>query len=180
MTEHALTRRLLAGEESAFEEFFAEYFPRLLRFASARVNGDDDLAEEAVQATLIRALKNIDAFRGDAPLFSWLCTICRREIARRRTRTGTHVDIELLDDVADRRAHLDALDRAELAALVRSILGDLPEHYGRALEWRYIEGLTVHEIADRLGLGYKAAESLLSRAREAFRHSFHAARPEET
>jgi DNA-directed RNA polymerase specialized sigma24 family protein len=40
------------------------------------------------------------------------------------------------------------------------------------LEWKYIQGLGVDEIALRLGLGYKAAESLLTRARNAFREAF--------
>ena len=40
------------------------------------------------------------------------------------------------------------------------------------LEWRYIQGLSVDEIAHRLGVGYKATESLLSRARQSFRDAF--------
>ena len=37
------------------------------------------------------------------------------------------------------------------------------------LEWKYVDGLPVQEIAQRLAIGPKAAESLLTRAREAFR-----------
>ena len=48
----------------------------------------------------------------------------------------------------------------------------LPERYGDALEWKYIQELSVHEIATRLKVTPKAAESLLSRAREAFRDAF--------
>ena len=51
-------------------------------------------------------------------------------------------------------------------------LDHLPGRYGDALEWRYIQELTVEDIAARLGLGYKATESLLSRARAAFRDGF--------
>jgi DNA-directed RNA polymerase specialized sigma24 family protein len=40
------------------------------------------------------------------------------------------------------------------------------------LEWKYIHGLSVDEIAERLDVGYKATESLLTRAREAFRDAF--------
>ena len=45
----------------------------------------------------------------------------------------------------------------------------LPTRYGDVLEWKYIDGLPVQEIARRLAIGPKAAESLLTRAREAFR-----------
>ena len=51
-------------------------------------------------------------------------------------------------------------------------LDQLPQHYGNALEWKYLEGLPVKEIASRLKLSPKAAESLLTRAREAFRECF--------
>lgn len=44
MTDTVLVRRLLAGEEAAFDEFFAGYFPRVYRFALARLGGDADAA----------------------------------------------------------------------------------------------------------------------------------------
>src|SRR6185503_16470480 len=143
-------------------------------FASARAAGNDDLAEEAVQAALIRAIQKLETFRGDAALFSWMCTICRHELARLQQRAGRDVEISLLEDWPDTHSVLDTMERAELARLVRAILGQLPSHYGDALQWKYIDGLSVHEIADRLGLGHKAAESLLTRARDAFRASFRA------
>ena len=60
----------------------------------------------------------------------------------------------------------------QLGQLVHATLDHLPGRYGEALEWRYIEGLSVPEIAERLDLGYKATESVLSRARKAFRDGF--------
>jgi len=48
----------------------------------------------------------------------------------------------------------------------------LPGNYSDALEWKYIDGLSVVEIAERLRLSYKAAESLLTRARQAFREQY--------
>ena len=51
-------------------------------------------------------------------------------------------------------------------------LDHLPGRYGDVLEWKYMQGLSVAEIAGRLGIGYKAAESLLTRARAEFRQAF--------
>ena len=180
----ALARRLIAGEESAFEEFFAGYFPRLYRFARVRLGGNEDAAEDVVQTTLIKALDKLHTYRGEAELFTWLCTFCRREIAAWFERTGRTADVSLADDRPETRAVLDAiaalsrddpeseLHRRELSRLVQAVLDRLPARYGDALEWKYIEGLPVQEIAERLGLGYKAAESLLTRARQAFREGF--------
>jgi RNA polymerase sigma-70 factor (ECF subfamily) len=178
-----LTRRLLAADAAAFDEFFAAFFPRLYRFALARLNGDDDAAEEVVQSTLIRGLNKLHTYRGEAALLTWLCSVCRREIAAYRERTGKYMEWVWLDE-AETSGALDALAlaasddpeaqmrRGQLAQLVQATLDHLPGRYGEALEWRYIEGHSVEEIASRLGLGYKATESLLSRARQAFREGF--------
>jgi RNA polymerase sigma-70 factor (ECF subfamily) len=62
--------------------------------------------------------------------------------------------------------------RREVSRLVHVTLECLPEPYGDALEWKYIQGWSVDEIASRLRVGPKAAESLLTRARQAFRDAF--------
>ena len=56
--------------------------------------------------------------------------------------------------------------------MVWAVLDHLPVRYGNALQWKYIQGLSVREIASRLGASPKAAESLLTRARQAFRDGF--------
>jgi RNA polymerase sigma-70 factor (ECF subfamily) len=180
----ALARRVLAGEESAFDEFFASYFPRLYRFALARLGGREDVAEEVVQSALIKAVAGLHTYKGEAALFTWLCTVCRREISSWLGRVGQTREVSLFDDRPEIRATLDvlatldlddpesALRRRELSHLVQVTLEHLPSRYGDALEWKYIQELSVDEIADRLGLSYKAAESLLTRAREAFREGF--------
>jgi RNA polymerase sigma-70 factor (ECF subfamily) len=188
MDDLALVRRLRDGEGPAFDEFFADYFPRLCRFAAARIPGD--VVEEAVQATLVRAVMKIGAYRGEASLFTWLCTICRHEIARLVEAGRGSLRVDLQEDAPAVRAALESLanlseenpersaERRELTRFVQMTLDRLPARYGDALEWRYIEGLPVDEVAARLGIGYKAAESLLSRAREAFRDGFRTVVPE--
>lgn len=180
----ALVRSLLGGDEEAYSGFFDDYFPRLYRFALARLLDETD-AEEVVQSTLIRAIRKLAGYRGEARLFTWLCTICRHEIAdlaKRRRRELLAVD--LVEENPEIRAGLESLPASleteperrlhlqDLGRLVQVTLDHLPQHYGDALEWKYVEGLSVAEIADRLGTGPKAAESLLTRARRAFRTDF--------
>jgi RNA polymerase sigma-70 factor (ECF subfamily) len=179
-----LAQRMLRGEQDAFEEFFAAYFPPLFRFASVRLP-DAVAAEEVVQATLCRGLSKLHTYRGEAALFTWFCTLCRHEIGdwyERRARRPLEVD--LVEELPEVRAALEslaaegaaapeaALRRDELRRLVQTILDALPDRYADALEWKYMEGLSVAEVGERLGLGVKAAESLLSRARRAFRDGF--------
>ena len=184
--EHAdrfLVARLLRGDEDAFAEFFEASFAPLYRFALPRVGGDAGLAEELVQTTLVRAVRKLATYRGEAALLTWLTTICRREIA-------THFEkqkkvppmIDLSEELPEVRAALDSIGaaendvrRREVARLVQVVLDRLPSRYGDALEWKYIDGLTVIEIAGRLGVAPKAAESVLTRARNAFRDAFQTA-----
>lgn len=176
---------MLDGEERAFEEFFDRHFPGLYRFALARLGRDADAAEDVAQATICRAITKLDTYRGEAALLTWLCTFCRHEISafyRQNKMVGKRVD--LIEDAPEVRAALEsvgasfgedpatALDRGEIGRLVQVTLDLLPAHYGNALEWKYLEGLSVKEIAVRLGMSPKAAESVLTRAREAFRDGF--------
>jgi RNA polymerase sigma-70 factor, ECF subfamily len=184
MSDVALARRLLAGDEAAFDEFFGRYFPRLYRFALARLGGNEDVSEEIVQRVLIHALDRLHTYRGEAALLTWLCTFCRREIGAWREREGRMQEVSFFDDRPEMRAVLDALAAAdaddpeaalrvrELTGIVQLTLDHLPGRYGDVLEWKYIQELSVGEIAERLGVGYKAAESLLTRARAAFREGF--------
>ena len=61
-----LIRRMLAGDERAFEAFFNSYFPRVYRFALPRLNGDVDAAREIVQITLEKAIRKLGTFRGES------------------------------------------------------------------------------------------------------------------
>lgn len=183
--DRRLVRRMLAGDERAFSAFFDGHFDRLYRFALVRVGGNADVAEEVAQATLCKAMTKLHTFRGEAALFTWLCTFCRHEISahyRKSKRAGDGV--ALIEDDPEVRAALESipgaldggpveqLDRKELARLVQVALDALPAHYGNALEWKYLEEVRVDRIAERLDLSPKAAESLLTRARAAFRDAF--------
>ncbi len=184
-SDRALVRRMLAGEDRAFEEFFETYFSGLYRFAVARLDGNADAAEDVVQATLCRAIAKLATYRGEAALFTWLCTFCRHEISawHGRHHRIAH-ETPLIEDTPEIRAALESigaafldapdeqLRRRELARLVQGTLDSLPQRYGDALEWKYLQELSVSDIAARLNMGPKAAESLLTRARQAFRDGF--------
>ncbi len=176
-----LVDRVLAGDREAFREFFKDQFPRLFRFALTRTDRDEDLAEEIAQATLCKAIQKLDTFRGEAPLFSWLCTFARHELWHRGRRRH---EVNLLEDSPELQAAIDSLEagedsdpescmqKTEAARLVQVALDRLPTKYGNVLEWKYLRGETVNQIAMRLGVRPKAAESTLTRARDAFRDAF--------
>lgn len=176
MSDHTadllLVERMLAGEERAFETFGERYFKALYRFTSVRLEGDRDLTREIVQTAMTKALSRLDTYRGEASLLTWLCSCCRNEILmhfRRRRTAPAGVELE---EGQDRRDPEIVLLGKERANRVHMALDGIPDHYARALEWKYLDSLPVQEIASRMGVPPKAAESLLTRAREAFRKTY--------
>jgi len=182
--DQELVVRLLRADAQAFDEFFNEYYPKLYRFVKRRAPNDAAAAEDIAQGTLCRALESLRGYRGEAALFTWLCTLCRREMSQRWRDSDVTVGALLAEDDPEVRAALESLvanegadplvatDRAQLRDAIRVALDYLPAPYGDVLEWKYLRDMSIGEIARRLGRSPKAAESLLTRAREAFREAF--------
>jgi RNA polymerase sigma-70 factor (ECF subfamily) len=176
--DRELVKRMRAGEEAAFEVFADRYIPALYRFAAARLGMQRELTRDIVQATVCRVFERLESYRGEAPLFTWLCACCRNEIAghfrRENNRPTLELDIpEAADSVAAESANPEMLFLdMEMSSLVHMALDLLPSRYASSLQWKYLDGLSVNEIGERLSIGPKAAESLLTRAREAFRTNY--------
>jgi len=182
--DRALARRILGGDERAFRGLFDSFFPRLYRFALARLNGDHEAAREVVQRTFCKAIERLDTYRGEAALYTWFCQVCRNAlIDYQRAMNREARTVVLLEDQPNLRAVLEAFvapasAQPELVAwqqdvrrLVQATVDTLPDHYSAILEWKYVDGRSVDEIARQLNVGVKAAESLLTRARHAFREA---------
>jgi RNA polymerase sigma-70 factor (ECF subfamily) len=183
--DQELVARLLRGDARAFDQFFNEYYPKLFRFVKRRLPRDAATAEDVAQATLCRALESLHTFRGEAALMTWLCTLCRRELGARWREARPYAGAaSLAEDDPEVRAALESLlaaessdpllqaGREEVRESICAALDYLPAPYADILEWKYVRDMSVAEIAQRLGRSAKATESLLTRAREAFRETF--------
>lgn len=182
--DRLLARQVAEGDRKAFDAFFKEYFPRLFRFALGRVDHDPALAEEVVQRTMCIVVRKMASYRGEALLFTWLCQICRNEMNAVFRQRGDRYRADVpIDDHPAVQAALESMfaedyrpdsarRREEVAQFVRATLQHLPSHYAKALEMKYVHGNSVIEIAAELELSEKATESLLTRARNAFKEGF--------
>jgi RNA polymerase sigma-70 factor (ECF subfamily) len=169
--EPELAGRLAQGDPAAWKELCETYGRALCLYAYHRT-GDASAAEDVRQETLLAAVQSIAGYRGEAPLFAWLCGIARRKAADELRRRGRQ---DLLFETADQETWQqlereplpdELVERAETRAALVEALWSLPVDYREALLARYVRGEGVTEIATRLGRSYKAAESLLSRAKE--------------
>lgn len=176
-----LVRRIRRGDEAAFRHVFDEYYDRLYRFALARTNSDQTAAEDLVQQTMTRAIQSLRSYRGEAQLQTWLYTICRNTIIDWKRKKGLRDNAVVLAEdfpgiravvesysAPDRDDPVASAENFEMSRLVQTVLDRLPKNYGDALEWKYIQGWSVMEIANELDIGKEAAQSLLARAKRAF------------
>lgn len=179
--DRALVARMRAGEQLAFDEFFYSNAPRLVAFLARRSKLDPASLEDVVQCALIKAVRNLATYRGEAALLTWLTEICRHELAdvhRKAARRPAHVSLDEAGVNAVAEFQLRAPEHQEPVAElhvasqrtnIMRILDGLPERYARALEAKYGDGMSVEEMAQQLGITEIAVQSLLARAREAFR-----------
>lgn len=176
-----LVARMRRGDERAFHQFFDAYASRLGAFVARRSALDAAAIEDVVQMTLINAIRGLGTFRGGSALFTWLCQICRNVLTDARRKASTHPGTQSLDELVEERPlatvieltdFRDPLDECEAdstRAAVRRVVNSLPARYARILELRFGDELTVPEISRTLQMTEDAAESLLTRARQAFR-----------
>src|SRR4029077_15506273 len=91
------------GEQRAFDEFFGAYAPRLNSFVVRRSSLDAGAIEDVVQMTMINAMRNLGSYRGGAALFTWLCKICRNQIADAGRNAARFPNVQSLEDLSSER-----------------------------------------------------------------------------
>lgn len=172
-----LARRAAAGDASALGTLYERYADPLYAYIVHRLDGSREDAEDVWQETLLAALRSLPGYTGRSRLFTWLCGVASHKIAdllRRRGRNPVQVFADLPPDQLAELADGSPLPEDVLAdqatrMMVVEALGVLPEEYRRALVMRHAEEHSVEEVARLLGKSCKATESLLARARKAFR-----------
>lgn len=163
--EQALRGAVLAGDEAAWRTLYDGVHAALWAYVVWRCAGRRDLAEDITQETwlvAVRRLCEFDPVRG--PFAAWLRGIAanalRNHFRARRLRATLPLEgHDLTETPKD-------VDQAELIARA---LAELPERYEAALRAKYLDALSVEQIAAEWDETSKAVESLLTRARDAFR-----------
>ena len=180
-------RRALNGDAEALDLFVGESLKPLFQFCFYRLRRNRHLCEEVVQETLVRAiadLSNYEPQRSGNNLFPWLTGLARNEIRRALSREPETASLETLwarmdEDLRNILGRPEStllddevLQRDETHEMVNVTMSQLPPHYRETLEAKYVSRRSVREIAAQRETSEKAVESLLSRARQAFRETF--------
>lgn len=180
--DRKLAQRVMRGDEKAFDAFFHLYYPRVYRFCQRRLSITD--AEDVAVETIRHAIRRIETYRGEAMLITWLYKVARSQISAFYKRENKHQDLVLIDDDEQVQAEVAAMasnlqdmpesqhEEAQRQHLIHFMLDSLPGNYGQVLQWKYIEGFSVEEIAEKLATSPTAIQSMLARARKAFRTTY--------
>jgi RNA polymerase sigma-70 factor (ECF subfamily) len=162
-----LTRRLAAGDEAAFREFHALYFDRLYHFLLVVTRGQEHVAQDALQETLLRVVRYAREFETEEAFWGWLQVVARnaaRDGGRKHRRY-----LALLDRFAFGAPSAPTLPRREhehLSDALDETLAEIAPDDRSLIEGKYLRGSTVLELAQQSGLTEKAVESRLHRLRQ--------------
>jgi RNA polymerase sigma-70 factor (ECF subfamily) len=172
--EAELARAIVRGDGAAWERFFDAYSPWAYRFAYHHLEGSRADAEDLcsdILMTAARSLRTFDPRRGTLDL--WMLGLARRRLARfcHRLRRQAPPVPDPVGEEAEWGLDVPT-DDALTRDLVHRALASLPQRQAAALIGKYISGQTVEELARTMETTPKAVESLLSRARVAFRVAF--------
>jgi len=174
---HTLLLRAASGDSGAARELLDQTASIVYGFVFARVGGRQDIAEDLTQATYIDAFRSAAGFRGEAAIETWLCAIARRQVAayfkseRRRFRLEHKLRLVAVDTATDE----DAIegDRFDDDAMIAG-LGRLIPPYRQVLVLKYLDEMSVEAIAGELGRSKVQVQSILQRARAAFKRELEA------
>lgn len=152
-------------DRNAIDRLVVEHLPMALRMA-LRLAGDADVAEDLVQETLCRVLRQWRSYRGEASFRSWLLQILVN-VDRDRRRRRTHLSIADDDEAEARSANVaEAATAAELQVRVRNEIDRLPERQREVALLSWGEGLAAGEIAAALEITEANVYATLHAARK--------------
>jgi RNA polymerase sigma factor (sigma-70 family) len=170
-----LVAAVRAGDDSAFEELYRRYQPRIARFVCGMLN-DAARCEDVAQEAFLSALRRMRANDAEINFKPWIYQIARNAAIDSYRRNNHAVEVSMDSDDglrASDRHRLVGLDGSPDAALVtkerldhlQGAFDELSDVHHRVLVMRELEGMSYREIGQRLNLTRPAVESALFRAR---------------
>jgi RNA polymerase sigma-70 factor, ECF subfamily len=179
-SDHELVQRAKTGDLDAFDTLITRHERRVYGLAMRMLRHEQD-AEDVTQQTFLSVLENLDGFRGDASFSTWLLRIATHA-ALKIVRKRQGLDVVSLEEstepaqnsdtiphpefIADwRQSPEELVARRETQRLLDEALARLDEKHRLVFLLRDVEGFSIKETADTLGLSEANTKVRLLRAR---------------
>ncbi len=171
--ERELAQGLREGSGQSWRAFYDAFALRVWNSVARRISSGSDVAD-IVQETFLaaaRSARNYDSGRGS--LWCWLSGIARNQTALFFRKRSSRHDLANDWELPGREAEpAELLATAELAMSVRRVLSLLPLEYETLLVGKYLDELSLEDLAAAEESTSSAISSKLARARQAFRDEF--------
>jgi RNA polymerase sigma-70 factor (ECF subfamily) len=166
-----------SDRQAFFTAQFNQNFEYVYAYVYARTAGNSQLTEDIVQETFDAAWLSLDGFKHKSAFRTWLCSIAKNKL-KESYRRAIYRDRFELSDNADLSEHESSMniEQAEMdketRLCVRKVLNALRPLYRYALILKYVDGMSVKEIAKVLDKSAKAIDGVLQRAKAAFEKAY--------
>ncbi len=165
-----LVSRLKKGDPQAVKVWFKQYHQQLLRVAKVKISNSKD-AEDVVQEVMINCLRQIQLFRQDSSLKTWMMSILRHEIAdyyRKIYAKKALTTVTLCNQLFSEPVS----DSQQVQEVVKNVLSKMSGYRKDLLLMKYVDGLKIKQIAKKLGKTFKAVESEIWRSKLVFKEMY--------
>jgi RNA polymerase sigma-70 factor (ECF subfamily) len=174
MNDAELIRAVQGGCRTSLSTLYQRYLNAIWRYFHAHLPQDSETAEDLVSETFLAAIRTLPGYDPQRGTFySWLLGIARNKLRdhfrwMNRGKAYLQSQANTADEAESGNPELDLIQVETQNAVIRA-LDSLADEERLALEWKYMESLSVRDIAERLGRTEKAIEAILYRARMSFR-----------
>lgn len=156
-------------ENSPHSKQIVSYLDRLTAFASSRL-ADRELAADAVQISIARALQSSHALRDEEKLLPWLYAILRNTMADLTRTQGREIATESLPEQP-----FTEETRTQICECFRPLIDTLPSDYGKVLAAVELEGVSREQLAAEMGISVGNLNVKLHRGRTKLREAIESA-----
>ncbi|MFZ2199753.1 MAG: sigma-70 family RNA polymerase sigma factor [Microgenomates group bacterium] len=170
-----LIGEVMGGKKGAATRFYREFAPCVRRYLNTKLPECE--VEEILQDTFVSAFDSLALYRGEASVSTWLISIARHEVAdfyrKKYVREVVEKTSPLFENlVSEINSPEFVMKKNRIEKRFFASYRSLSKQYQDILSYRYELSMSVKEIAERMDLPFKATESLLYRARLAFREDY--------
>ena len=172
-----LVLEVLRKDRKATAEFVNRHADHVYGYVRRRLIPHTEFVDDLVQEVFLAAWENLEKFRGESSLRSWLLGIARHKVEDHYRKRLREVEVPgeeegPVPEPVDPHNVQEAIEQQQAAKKTQEVLASLPEASSIVLRWRYWEKRGLREIAQETGRTEKAIERLLARAREQFKRKW--------